>query len=135
MAFLVMVVRSKYFVVLLFAMLAGAALWRAGYVRGQGVVQSAWDSEQARTAAGIIKNMEVQRARNDLAAQSREADRSKQRATFRAIRRQVVLVHGGDAGCGLSDAGLRAWNDANANATADVPSQPDGEVSDVADGE
>lgn len=135
MALLSLLVRSKYCVALLFAVLAGAALWCDGYVRGQRVVQSAWDGEQARTAAGIIKNMEVERARNDLAAQSREADREKQRATFREIRRQVVRVHGGDADCGLSDAGLRAWNDANANATADLSGQPDGEVSEPADGE
>lgn len=135
MALLFTLMRNKYCVALLFAVLAGAALWRDGYVRGQRVVQSAWDSEQARTAAGIIKNMEVERARNDLAAQSREADRSRQRSTFREIRRQVVRAHDGDADCGLSDAGLRTWNDANANATADLSGQPDGEVSEPADGE
>lgn len=135
MALLSLLVRSKYCVALLFAVLAGAALWRDGYVRGQSVVQSRWDSEQARTAAGIVKNMEAERARNDMAAKSREVDREKQHATFRAIRRQVVREHVGDADCGLSDAGLRAWNDANANSAADLSGQPDGEVSEPADGE
>ena len=51
---------------------------------------------------------------------NREADREKQRATFREIRRQVARVRGGDADCGLSDAGLRTWNDANANSVTDL---------------
>lgn len=134
MAFMVMAFRSKYFVVLLFAMLAGAALWRAGYVRGQSVVQSAWDSEQARTAAGIIKNMEVQRANSEQMAQLREADRTKQRATFRRIRRKAASDVGNTGSCALSDAGLRDWNNANAGATS-VSGQPDGEVPQPADGE
>jgi len=135
MALLSLLLRSKYCVALLCAVLAGAALWRDGYVRGQRVVQSAWDSEQARTASGIVQKAQEQDDRNHVAAESREAERTKQRATFREIRRQVVRVHGGDADCGLSDAGLRAWNDANANSAADLSGQPDGEVSEPADGE
>lgn len=128
-----MLLRSKYMAGMLCAALACVALWRDGYVRGQIVVQSAWDGERARTAAEIVKNMEVERVRNDLADQSRAADREKQRGTFRAIRRDVVRVHVDATDCNLHDDGLRLWNAANAN--ADVPGQPDGEVPDVADGD
>jgi hypothetical protein len=139
MSMLLPLLRSKYMAGMagvLCAALACVALWRDGYVRGKSVVQSAWDGERARTAAEIVKNMEVERVRNDLADQSRAADREKQRGTFRAIRRDVVRVHVDATDCNLHDDGLRLWNAANANAaSADVPGQPDGEVPDVADGD
>lgn len=136
MSMLLPLLRSKYMAGMLCAALACVALWRDGYVRGQSVVQSAWDGERARTAAEIVKNMEVERVRNDLVDQSRAADREKQRGTFRAIRRDVARVHVDAPDCSLHDDGLRLWNAANANAAAaDVPGQPDGEVPDVADGD
>lgn len=137
MSMLLPLLRSKYMAGMLCAALACVALWRDGYVRGQSVVQSAWDDERARTAAEIVKNMEVERVRNDLVDQSRAADREKQRGTFRAIRRDVARVHVDATDCNLlHDDGLRLWNAANANAAAaDVPDQPDGEVPDVADGD
>ena len=137
MSMLLPLLRSKYMAGTLCAALVCVALWRDGYVRGQSVVQSAWDGERARTAAEIVKNMEVERVRNDLVDQSRAADREKQRGTFRAIRRDVArVVHVDAPDCSLHDDGLRLWNAANANAAAaDVPGQPDGEVPDVADGD
>ena len=134
MAFLMVVLRSKAGIALLVALLCAAVAGWEGYQSGSERVQRLWDAEKARTAAGIIKSVEVQDARNNLAATRYEVKREYRSSAFRSIRRHVDRLPVAD--CSMSDDGLRIWNAANANAdAADVPGQPDGEVSDVADGD
>ena len=76
MAFVRLLLTSKACWIMVIAVMACAGMWRAGYVRGQSVVQSAWDSEQARTAVGIAQKAQEQDDRSHVAAVSYEKSAS-----------------------------------------------------------
>lgn len=134
MAFVRMLVTSKAFWLLSLAFIACAGMWNAGYVRGQSVVQSAWDSEQARTAAGIVQKAQEQDDRNHVAAVRYEHKREQRAIAYREIVR--VVDRDPVADCSLSDDGLRQWNAANGGGTEpESAGQSDGDVQDAADGD
>ena len=127
MSFLMLVLRSKLGAVLASAVLCVAIGAWSGYRYGSERVQRLWDAEKARTAAGIIKSVEVQDARNNLAATRYEVKREYRSSAFRSIRRHVDRLPVAD--CSLSDDGLRQWNDANAGGNTETAAGTDGAVS------
>lgn len=132
MSMLLPLLRSKYMAGMLCAALACVGLWRDGYARGQSVVQSAWDGERARTAAEIVKNMEVEDDRNHVAAVSYEQKREQRAIAYRDIVRVVERV----ADCSVDADIVRQWNAANGGGEAPASAgQPDDAVQDVADGD
>lgn len=132
MAFVRLLLTSKACWVMVIAVMACAGMWRAGYVRGQSVVQSAWDSEQARTAAGIVQKAQEQDDRNHVAAVSYEQKREQRAIAYRDIVRVVERV----ADCRVDADSLRQWNAANGGgAEPEAAGQSDDEMQDVADGD
>ena len=132
MPMLLPLLRSKYMAGMLCAALACVALWRDGYVRGQSVVQSAWDSEQARTAAGIVQKAQEQDDRNHAAAVSYEQKREQRAIAYRDIVRVVERV----SDCRVDADSLRQWNAANGGGTEpETASQSAGGVQDAAEGD
>jgi hypothetical protein len=132
MAFLRLLLGSKACWAMVLAVMVCAGMWYAGYVRGQSVVQSAWNSEQARTAAGIVKNIEVQDDRNHVAAVSYEQKREQRAIAYRDIVRVVERV----ADCSVDADILRQWNAANGGGEAPASAgQPDDAVQNVANGD
>ena len=134
MAFALLVLRSKAFWIGLLALVALGGAWFDGDVRGRSAVQSSWNAEQARTAAGIVQKVRVQDDRNHVAAVHYEERREQRAQAFREIVRVVVRVPAVD--CGLSDDGLRQWNAANGGGTEpETASQSAGGVQDAAEGD
>lgn len=132
MSMLLPLLRSKYMAGILCAALVCVALWRDGYVRGQSVVQSAWDGERARTAAGIVQKAQEQDDRNHVAAVSYEQKREQRAIAYRDIVRVVERV----ADCSIDADSLRQWNAANGGgAEPEAAGQSDDEMQDVADGD
>ena len=132
MPMLLPLLRSKYMAGMLCAALACVALWRDGYVRGQSVVQSAWDGERARTAAGIVQKAQEQDDRNHAAAVSYEQKREQRAIAYRDIVRVVERV----SDCRVDADSLRQWNAANGGgAEPEAAGQSDDEMQDVADGD
>ena len=132
MPMLLPLLRSKYMAGMLCAALACVALWRDGYVRGQSVVQSAWDGERARTAAGIVQKAQEQDDRNHAAAVSYEQKREQRAIAYRDIVRVVERV----SDCRVDADSLRQWNAANGGGTEpETASQSAGGVQDAAEGD
>ena len=132
MPMLLPLLRSKYMAGMLCAALACVALWRDGYVRGQSVVQSAWDGERARTAAGIVQKAQEQDDRNHAAAVSYEQKREQRAIAYRDIVRVVERV----SDCRGDADSLRQWNAANGGGTEpETASQSAGGVQDAAEGD
>ena len=127
MAFLMLMLRSKIGAVLASAVVCVAVGAWSGYRYGSDRAQRLWDAEKARTAAGIIKSVEVQDARNNVAAIRYEVKREQRAGVFRSIRRNVDRLPVAD--CSLDDAGLRQWNDANAGGSTETAAGTDGAVS------
>ncbi len=130
MSLLMAALRSKVGIALMAALLCAAVAGWKGYQSGSDSVQRLWDAEKARTAAGIIKSVEVQDARNNVAAIRYEVKREHRVRAYHQINRNVDRLPVVD--CGLSDDGLRQWNDANAGGNADSAAGTDGAMSDDA---
>lgn len=124
MACLVAVLRSKFGATLLAVLLCAAVAGWEGYQSGSERVQRLWDAEKARTSAGIIKSVEVQDARNNVAAARYEVKREHRERAYRQINRNVDRLPVAD--CGLSDDGLREWNNANSGGDTEAASSTDG---------
>jgi len=134
MAFVGLLVRSRAFWLLALASAACGASWLDGYARGGNAVRADWKAEQARISAGVIKDVEVQSARNHVAAVHYEERREQRAQAYREIVRVVERVPAVD--CGLSDDGLRQWNAANGGGTEpETASQSAGGVQDAAEGD
>ncbi len=134
MAFVMMMVRSNAFWILLLASSACGVAWFDGYVRGRSAGQSSWRAEQARTAAGIVQKVQVQDDRNHVAAVRYEDKREQRAQAFRQIVRVVERAPVAD--CGLDAGGLQQWNAANGGgAEPETAGQSAGDVQDATEGD